>query len=91
MKNALQGSQKGNLAFNLCEYLWRREIRKKSGDFFSTLLEDIAAVDWSKFFEPEEDCTQTSASADKRAREDEEEKENKTSKKFKRDAQICST
>ena len=52
LKRALQGSQKNNLADHLCEYLWRREIRKKGGDFFSNLIDDIASVDWSLSTEP---------------------------------------
>jgi hypothetical protein len=35
----------------MCEYLWRREIRKKNQDYFSTVIENIAACDWSEFSE----------------------------------------
>ena len=55
LKRALQGTQKSTLADHLCEYLWRREIRKKGDDFMSNLIDDIAHIDWSSFSEEIDD------------------------------------
>jgi hypothetical protein len=51
LKRALQGTQKSTLADHLCEYLWRKEIKKKGVDFMSNLIDDIAKIDWSTFSE----------------------------------------
>jgi len=51
LKRYLHYTQKKDLADNMCEYLWRREIRKKGQDYFSTVIENIAACDWSEFSE----------------------------------------
>ncbi len=47
LKRALLGTQDSTLADHLSEYLRRREIRKKDGDFMSNLIYDIAH--WSTF------------------------------------------
>jgi len=49
LKRALQGSKKKYFADHLCEYLWRREIRKKSGDFFENVIKDISLLIWKQF------------------------------------------
>lgn len=58
LKRSLQGTQKSNLADHLCKFLWRREIKKKKGNFFNNLLEDISKIDWSEFSELTESNSQ---------------------------------
>jgi len=71
LKRALQGTHKKYLADHLCKYLWRREVRKKRGDFFENIIEDIARIDWKKFTENDNDDTEDDTDEDNDSIEEE--------------------
>ena len=77
LKRALQGSSKNTLADHLCEYLWRREIRKKDGDFMTNLIDDIARVDWTEFTEAIEETNQPTSSKRTKDSDEDEPQQNK--------------
>ena len=72
LKRQLQGSNKNNLADHLCEFLWRREIKKKKGDLFATLIDDISKMDWTEISDVEGSENEPTSSKRSRQFEDEE-------------------